>query len=149
MFNENRNVQINTLQLLSKIIKELTNLCQSPSVMSNRVNSATIANCSQAILDLLDRSKLQKTLLHCFYSTIHNPTQNTLTHGILTTNAAKSTGQSVIDLNFKKQIQYTYIIEIMNALENLIELERLLNDYQAINKIQKGSRANGNFFKID
>ena len=35
----------------------------------------------------------------------------------------------------------------MNALENLIELERLLNDYQAINKIQKGSRANGNLKK--
>ena len=140
LFIENRNVQINTLQILSKIIKELTSLCQSSNFVSNRTSNLSLANCSQAIIDLLDRSKLQKTLLHCFYSTILNPIQNSLTFCILNTNSSSSKGQN---FNFKKQIQYTYVVELMNTLENLIELEHLLNDYLTINSIQKGPRNNG------
>ena len=140
LFIDNRNVQINSLQILSKIIKELTSLCQSSNFVSNRTSNLTLANCSQAIIDLLERSKLQKTLLHCFYSTILNPIQNSLTFCILNTNTSRLASQN---LNFKKQIQYTYVVELMNTLENLIELEHLLNDYLTINSIQKGNRNNG------
>ena len=143
LFVENRNVQIHTLQILSKIIKELTSLCQS-NFVANRMGHLTLASCSQAITELLERSKLQKTLLHCFYSNILNPISNSLTHCVLNPHSNKATSQH---LNFKKQIQYTYIVELMNTLEHLIELEHLLSDFQTINNIQKGTRNNGMTFK--
>ena len=149
LFNENRNVQINALQILSKLIKELSNICQSSRSLNNsNYLSVTSASFYQSIIDLLDRCKLQKTLLHCFFSTIHNPAQNTLAQCILS-NSIKSksatlfndyaqSNESFIELGCKKQIQYNYVSELVNALENLIELENLLNNYQTITRIQKG-----------
>jgi hypothetical protein len=68
LFAENRNIQINTLQILSKLIKSLGQLCPSFSLV---------------ICDLLFKTNLQKTLLHSFYSTILVPMPNSLTNCIL------------------------------------------------------------------
>ncbi len=151
-FNENRNVQIYCLQILAKIIKELISLCrfsssflsassssflQGSSNQMNFLNGFLIPNTGnqlsfQPMIDLLDKCKLQKTLLHCFYSTIHIPVQKTLSQCILT-NARDETVYK------RKQTQYAYLSELMDSLENLIQLEKILYDFQVISKINRSN----------
>jgi hypothetical protein len=138
LFNENRNIQVFALKVLTKLIKELINQSKSIPKINNSsyISGSNLGTSSnnylanslvwyQSISDLLEKTKLQKTLLHCFYSTIFTPTQNTLSHCILSYASAN------------KQAQFTYVCELMNCLENLIELEKILNDYQLIVKYQK------------
>jgi hypothetical protein len=121
-FNENRNVQIYCLQILAKIIKELISLCrfsssflsassssflQGSSNQMNFLNGFLIPNTGnqlsfQPMIDLLDKCKLQKTLLHCFYSKIHIPVQKTLFQCILT----NARDEKVYK---RKQTQYAYL----------------------------------------
>lgn len=121
LYVENRNVQIYSLKILSKLFKEL-NLCISQTTTNSLV---LYSNCSiqKSILDYLDKLRIQKTFLHLFYSTIHQPAQNTITNLIIQSS--------------NKQIQYSYITELMSCLENLIELERSLNDFQQTAKYLK------------
>lgn len=141
------------------MIKELTNLCKNTN--SNQaaafVPHTTHINSQQAlfqpIIDLLERCKLQKTLLHCFHSTINTPQVKTLAQCILNNTrsySASNSFSSLADLNYeivncRKQIQYSYMSELMDAVENLTQLERVLNDFQTLAKIQRGSgQLNGN-----
>ena len=142
LFSENRNVQIYALKVFTRLIKELIN--QSKSMPKfNSSNSSTnssggsyLANSLvwyQSISDLLEKTKLQKTLLHCFYSTTLTPAANTLS-------------QCILSHATNKQTQFAYFCELMNALENLIELEKILSDYQLIIKFLKvGSMINNSY----
>jgi hypothetical protein len=134
LFSENRNVQIFALRVLTKLIRELINQSKSmPKLNNNPTNY--LANSLvwyQSISDLLEKTKLQKTLLHCFHSTIFTPVANTLS-------------QCILSQATNKQTQFTYVCELMNAIEHLIELEKILSDYQLIVKYQKvGNALSGN-----
>lgn len=114
-------MQIFALKLLGRFIKELIDLCKS--------NNSKLANSSgglvqfyQALIELMDKCKIAKTLLHCFYSTVCAPGQATLAHCVLSAAAGPS----------KRQVECSYLAEMMITLENLIELERILADYQTI-----------------
>lgn len=121
LFAENRNVQIYALKLLSRFLRELVDLCKSNnSKLAN--SSGSLVQWYQALIELLEKCKLAKTLLHCFYSTICIPGQATLAHCVFSASAG---------LN-KKQIECSYLAEMMIVLENLIELEKILADYQTI-----------------
>lgn len=107
------------------MIRDLVDLCKS--------NNSKLANSSgglvqwyQALIELMDKCKLAKTLLHCFYSTVCAPGHATLAQCVL--NAAG--GPS------KRQIESSYLAEMMITLENLIELERILADYQTIVRLE-------------
>jgi hypothetical protein len=148
LYTENRNVQIYCLQILSKMIKELSNLCKFSSNSNNNgfLPSTYNQTAYQPIIDLLDKCKLQKTLLHCFYSTTFIPTQNTLAHCILSNSKYPKESYNMIKEEFvysRKQTQYAYMSELMDALENLIQLEKLLLDFQTISKINRGLLNNG------
>lgn len=132
LFSENRNIQIHSLKLLTRIIKELVDqsknlprLSQSTGQNGNQYLANSLV-WHQSITDLLEKTRLQKTLLHCFYSTIFTPAANTLSSCIL----SQATN---------KQTQFVYVCELMNSLESLIELEKVLNDYQVILKNQKNN----------
>ena len=122
MFAENRNVQIYSLRLLGRLIKELVDLCKS--------NNSKLANSSgglvqwyQALIELVDKCKLAKTLLHCFYATVCTPAQASLAACVLAAAASSPA---------RRQVECAYLYEMMNTLEYLIELERILADYQTI-----------------
>ena len=134
------------------MIKELITLCKSNSSIqtaSQNVFATGMSNQQlffQPIIDLLDRCKLQKTLLHCFYSTTHSPSAKSLAQSILastrTTSSASTSSMNELNfelLNCRKQTQYSYMSELLDALEQLIQLERILNDFQILTKINRGN----------
>lgn len=121
LFTENRNVQIYALKLLARLVRDLVDLCKS--------NNSKLANSSgglvqwyQALIELMDKCKIAKTVLHCFYSTVCTPAPASLAQCVLSASGGPS----------KKQVECSYLAEMMVLLENLIELERILADYQTI-----------------
>lgn len=123
MFIENRNVQIYALRLLGRLVKELVDLCKSNN--GKLANSAGgLVQWYQALVELMDKCRVAKTLLHCFYATICTPAPSSLAQCIL---SAAPLGDSN-----KKQVESVYLSEMMNTLECLIELEKILADYQTI-----------------
>ena len=133
LFNENRHVQIYSLQILSKMIRELTNWCQWSNGNSSRLGNFNF----QPVSELLDRCRLQKTLLHCLYATINPPALNSMAESILHCAKASITDPLEV-LNSKKQTQFAYVSELITAIESLIHLERVLTDNQTMNKINRG-----------
>jgi len=144
------------------MIKELTNLSRNTSLSSQGFQTSasfvpptTQINNQHAflqpIIDLLDRCRLQKTLLHCFHSTIQTPQTKSLAQCILTATrfnySASVSFSSLADnnisnnelVNCRKQIQYSYMSQLMECLENLIQLERVLNDFQTVSKIYRNN----------
>lgn len=121
LYQENRNIQIYSLKILSQLFKELNSLTTSQA--SNNSSSQI----QKSIIDFMEKLKLQKTFLHLFYSSIYQPGQSTLSNLILQSS----------NLNTSKQIQYSYITELISCLENLIDLERILNDHQLTVKYLK------------
>jgi hypothetical protein len=49
--------------------------------------------------------------------------------------AENNTGGSCELVNCRKQIQYSYMSELMECMESLIQLERVLSDFQTLSKI--------------
>ena len=134
------------------MIKELITLCKSNSSIQTANQNVFATGMSnqqlffQPIIDLLDRCKLQKTLLHCFYSTTHSPSAKSLAQSILantrSTSSASTSNMSELNfelINCRKQTQYSYMSELLDALEQLIQLERILNDFQILTKINRGN----------
>ncbi|CAF0777344.1 unnamed protein product [Brachionus calyciflorus] len=117
-FEENRNIQIYCLKILSKLFKEL-------NILITQSNKPIHKN----VLDYLDKLKIQKTFLHLLNSTIQQSTPNSLPNLLLQIN----------NFNNLKQNQYSYVSELLNCFENLIDLERVLNDYnQSVKFLKSG-----------
>ncbi len=92
----NKNVKIICLQILNKIVK----------ILSKNLNQQT----SPQIQAILDNCKLQKTILNCLYSTTINLKMNTF-------------NKLILNLNSKND--YSFICELYNCIETLINLGML------------------------
>jgi hypothetical protein len=114
----NKNVQIYCIQILSKLIQELINISQN--INSNILQFDDLTQFSQYIQEMLDKCKIQKTLLHCLFSTTSSTNtkkEKTLTRLIIEENLK----------NINQQTQYAFICELINCIQNLINLEYVLS----------------------
>ena len=113
----NKNVQIYCIQILSKLIQELINISQN--INSNILQFEDLTQFSKYIYEMLDKCKIQKTLLHCLFSTTssNSKQEKTLTRVIIEENLK----------NINQQTQYAFICELINCIQNLINLEYVLS----------------------
>ena len=115
----NKNVQIYCIQILSKLIQELISISQN--VNSNIFLFDDLTQFSQYVYEMLDRCNIQKTLLHCLFSSTTTAAhqERTLTKLIIDGNLR----------NINQQTQYASICELINCIQILINLEYVLSAF--------------------
>ena len=107
-FEENRNIQIYCLKIMVEIFSQLGAMLS----LGNR-------QIHKHVVDYLNKLKIQQHFLHLFHSTIHQHAANSLPNLLLRENSSPHA----------KQIHRAYVAELLNCFEKLIDLEKVLNDY--------------------